>query len=271
MIDSFLLYALLAGCGVALAAGPLGCFVVWQRMAYFSDSLAHSALLGIALALVAGVSVHLGIFITGIVFAAALIALRAYKNLPFDTLLGLLAHSALAVGMVALALTDTIIDWHQILFGDLLTLTRADVVLIFVSHAFVLVMLAWFWQKLILVTISEELAQAEGFHPLAAQVVLVLSLALLVMSSFGTVGVLLITSLLIIPPAVAHFYTRSPLAMAAAAAGVGIVSVIAGVAASLWVDVPAGPAIISVAAAMFFFTLFVRAAVGVLGKTRDEK
>lgn len=254
-MDTFIIYALLAGVGVAMITGPLGCFVVWQRMAYFSDSLAHSALLGIAFAVLLGVSVNLGILLISGAFAALLLLLRKSKTLPFDTLLGLLAHSALALGMLALALSNKIVDWHQILFGDLLTIGGRDIALIFACHLAILAVIIFYWQRLLLATINEELSQAEGFNPFVAQIILVFSLTILVTVSFQTVGILLITSLLIIPPSVAHFWTHSPHAMAAVSSLVGIFAVCAGVALSLFADVPTGPAIISTAALLFFGTL----------------
>ena len=101
MIEPFILRAVIAGIGVAIIAGAIGCFVVWRKMAYFGDSLAHSALLGVALGLVLGISTNLGTIIICSIFAIVLIWLQQKKILATDTLLGILAHSALSVGTVS--------------------------------------------------------------------------------------------------------------------------------------------------------------------------
>ena len=106
MTEAFIIRAIIAGIGVAIIAGAIGCFVVWRKMAYFGDSLAHSALLGVALGLVMGISTNLGTIIICSIFAVVLIWLQQKNILATDTLLGILAHSALSVGMVTLSLLE---------------------------------------------------------------------------------------------------------------------------------------------------------------------
>ena len=101
MLDDFFSRALIAGVGVALVAGPLGCYIVWRRLAYFGDTLSHSALLGVALALLFQVNITLSVFSVSVFVSLALLLLKRRITLSADALLGLLAHSALAVGMVA--------------------------------------------------------------------------------------------------------------------------------------------------------------------------
>ena len=174
MPDDFILYAISAGTGVAVVTGVLGCFVVWRRMAYFGDSLAHSALLGIALGLLYGFNINLGTVVVCSIFAAILVWLQQKRVLATDTLLGILAHSALAVGMVAISFLDNPrFDLHIYLFGDVLTVTRSDLYWIYGGVAVVISLLLVNWSSLTLMTIHEDLAKAENVNTLRAHLLLV--------------------------------------------------------------------------------------------------
>jgi len=258
MFDDFILRALAAGVGVALVAAVLGCFVVWRRMAYFGDSLSHSALLGIALGMASGLSYSLGIFLVCALFATALTWLQHQRILATDTLLGILAHASLSFGVVLISLLDESgFNLHSYLFGDILTVGRADILWIYGGGVIVLAMLGWHWTSLTLMTISEDLARAEGVNTFFANLVLMALMTLVVCVSIRIVGILLVTSMLIIPAATARQWARSPEGMAAGAAVIGIVAVIAGIYGSLWFDTPSGPSIVSAAALLFFVTLMV--------------
>lgn len=260
--DPFLLRALLAGLGVAVIAGALGCFVVWRRMAYFGDSLAHSALLGIALGLAAGIGVTPGVVAVCAVFAALLVWLQQKKLLATDTLLGILAHSALSLGMVAVSLLNTPgLDMQAYLFGDILTVRPAELWWIYGGGAVVLGLLVLNWPSLVLMTIHEDLARAEGVKTLRQQLVLMFLMTIVVAVSLRVVGILLMTSLLIIPAATARQWSRSPEVMAVSSALLGMLAVCGGLYASLHWDTPSGPSIVTAAAAMFFLMLPVMVVV----------
>ncbi|MBT5575439.1 MAG: hypothetical protein HOJ97_08675, partial [Alphaproteobacteria bacterium] len=131
MFDDFFIRALLGGIGTAIIAGPLGCFIVWRRLAYFGDTLSHSALLGVALALLFEINITLAVFITSLVVAFSLFLLQKRRNLSSDTLLGMLAHSSIALGLVVLAFMSWVrVDLLGFLFGDILSITKTDVFLI---------------------------------------------------------------------------------------------------------------------------------------------
>ena len=252
VLDDFILRALAAGVGVAIVSGALGCFVVWRRMAYFGDSLAHSALLGIALGLLYGFSVNLGTVVVCSVFALVLVWLRHKRVLATDTLLGILAHSALAVGMVVISfLDDPRFDLHGYLFGDVLTVTWRELYWIYGGGAAALALLLANWSSLTLVTIHEDLARAENINTFRANLLLMFLMTVVVAVSLRIVGILLITSMLIIPAAAARQLTRSPEAMAVAASVIGVVAVFAGVFGSLEFDTPTGPSIVTAAAVLF--------------------
>jgi zinc transport system permease protein len=146
MVSDFILRAALAGIGVALVAAPLGCFVVWRRMAYFGDTMAHSALLGAAAAIAFDIDATLGVFVVSVLVALALLALERRGGLATDTLLGLLSHSALAVGLVVMGfMTGLRLDLFGYLFGDILAVGTNDLILIWGGGAVILAVLLRFW------------------------------------------------------------------------------------------------------------------------------
>jgi len=251
-MEPFLLRALAGAIAVALAAGPLGCFVVWRRMAYFGAALAHSALLGVLLGLLIGIRVEIGVAFTCIVIALGFTALERHRVLAKDALLGVIAHAALAFGLVALALSHGVnIDLMGYLFGDVLAIGPIDLGVMWVVGALTLVVLRLRWSELLMLTLSEELAAVEGVAVGRMRLLLVLLIALLVAVGMRVVGLLLIVSLLIIPAAAARNLARSPSSMAIIASAIGIFSVGTGLWASWRWDLPAGPAIVIAATGCF--------------------
>lgn len=252
MFDDFFVRALLAGIGVALTAGPLGCFVVWRRMAYFGDTMAHAGLLGVALALVLQIAPVFGVFAVAAAIAGILLLLDRRGALSTDALLGLLSHGTLAVGLVLVALMTWVrIDLTALLFGDVLAVGVDDLVLIWTGGAVVLAGLAWIWRPLLADTVHPDLAAAEGMRPGRARAVLMLLMALVIAVAMKVVGVLLITALLIIPAAAARRVSATPEAMAALAAMTGVLAVVLGLFASLQWDTPSGPSIVVAAFVLF--------------------
>lgn len=253
-LEPFLARALLAGIGVALIAGPMGCFVVWRRMAYFGDSLAHSALLGIALGLALGISTNLATLLLCSVFALLLVWLQQKRLLASDTLLGILAHAALSFGLITMSLLEQRTDLYAYLFGDILTVNTAELGWIYGGGAFVLALLVAKWRALLLMTISEDLARSAGIRTFWVQLLLMFLIAVVVAVSIRIVGILLISALLVIPAATARQFARSPEAMAVMAAVLGVAAVAVGLAGALFFDTPAGPSIV-VASALFFMVI----------------
>ena len=254
MLEPFLIRAIIAGIGVAIIAGIIGCFVVWRKMAYFGDSLAHSALLGVALGLVFGISTNLGTIIICSIFTISLIWLQQKNVLATDTLLGILAHSALSVGMVVLSILERSIDLHSYLFGDILAVTIMEIYIVMIGGIFILIILSINWQSFVLTTINEKLAKAEGVNILISQLLIMLLMTVVVAVSFRIVGLLLITSMLIIPAATARQLSSSPEKMAFFSALLGVAAVIIGIFSSLFFDTPSGPSIV-VAAVLIFITI----------------
>ena len=254
MLDDFMTRAALAGVGVALAAAPLGSFVVWRRMAYFGDATAHAAILGVALSLALHISVFAGAVAVALAVALTVTVMTG-RGYAIDTLLGVLAHSALALGLVAVSFLSGIrIDLMAYLFGDILAVSRGDLAVIWGGAALVVGLIGWRWSALLTSTISAELAYASGIDPKREQLVLTLSLAVTVAVAIKVVGVLLITAMLIIPAAAARPLSRTPEQMALTAAAIGGLSAFIGLRAAYALDTPAGASIVCVAALVFLAT-----------------
>ena len=163
MLVDFLVRALLAGIGLALVTGPAGCFVVWLHLAYFSETIAHSALLGVVLALVLQIDLVIGIFVSACLVTLLMFYLQRRGSLPADTVLGLLAHGGMATGLVVLAFFPNIrIDLQALLFGDILAVSRSDLALIWGGGALVL---GRIWRPLLAATVNADLATVAGLHP----------------------------------------------------------------------------------------------------------
>ncbi len=251
----FMIRALLAGVGVAAVAGPLGAFVVWRRMAYFGDTLAHSALLGIALGILADINLNLAVVLCCLLLSLLLVSLQRKRLIATDTLLGIMAHSALSLGMVAISfLPDVRIDLTGYLFGDLLAVTREDLYWIYGGGALVVGLLIKLWTPLLAITVDEELAQVEGVPVARVRLALMLLVGIVIAVAMKIVGVLLITSLLIIPAAAARRLSRTPEQMALRASAIGAVAVCLGLGASYQWDTPAGPSVVVSAALLFLLS-----------------
>ncbi|TCS64099.1 metal ABC transporter permease [Varunaivibrio sulfuroxidans] len=251
-MDDFLWRALLAGTGVALVAGPLGAFVVWRRMAYFGAALSHSALLGIALGFLLHIDPMIGVIAVSFTVAVLLVVLQRQKRLADDTLLGILAHGALALGLVIVAFLQSVrFDLMAYLFGDILAAGWSDVAWIFAGGAVVLVTLAVIWKPLLTASVHEELAFVEGVPVGAVNLAFMVLLAFVVALAMKVVGVLLVTSLLIIPAASVRRFSATPEAMAVLAAVAGVASVIGGLWGSYRFDTPSGPSIVLCAVVIF--------------------
>lgn len=252
MLDDFFTRALITGIGVALVAGPLGCFIVWRRLAYFGDSLSHAALLGVAFGVLADVNLTFAVLVVCIGVAIILLLLQSRSNISSDALLGIFSHGALALGLVALALTNWVrIDLMGLLFGDILAVTRADILYTYLGGAVILGILILIWRPLFAATVNPELAEAEGMNPGRNNVIFTLLTASVIALSIKIIGAVLITALLIIPAATARRFAGTPESMAVIAALIGLLSVTGGLYGSLQWDTPSGPSIVVACVILF--------------------
>jgi zinc transport system permease protein len=252
IMDDFLIRALIGGCGVAAVAGPLGAFVVWRRMAFFGGTLSHSALLGVALGFLLGLNLNVAIFAVCAIVAILLVSLSRPTGLSNDTLLGILAHASLAFGLIALSVMETQrVDLMSYLFGDVLATTVSDITLIYGGGVIVAGLLVYLWRPLLAATVDEELAKVEGVPVQAVNLGFMLLLAVTVALAMKVVGILLVTSLIIIPAATARRLSVSPEQMAVLAGVAGCLSVAGGLWGSMQFDTPSGPSIVAAAFALF--------------------
>ncbi|MDN3610637.1 zinc ABC transporter permease subunit ZnuB [Vibrio ostreicida] len=248
----FLLPSILAGFGIALIAGPLGSFVVWRKMAYFGDTLAHASLMGLALGFLLEINLYLALVICCLALAFILVALQKQQLVATDTLLGILAHSALSLGLVAISFLDNVrIDLMSYLFGDLLAVTPTDLIYIYTGVVFVLSVLICCWRSLLATTVNEDLAAVEGHNVDLMRLILMIMVGLVIAIGMKFVGALIMTSLLIIPAATARRFSVTPEQMAVTASLIGVIAVLLGLGLSWYFDTPAGPSVVISASAMF--------------------
>lgn len=252
MLDDFIVRAALAGVGVALATGGLGAFVVWRRMAYFGDAASHGAILGVALAIASDSPIWIWVLGVAMAMGVALQVLVSRGHASSDTALGVLAHTALAAGLVAVSFQSGIrVDLSAYLFGDILTVSRVDLAVIWGGALLVSAVLALRWNRMLTATLHEDLARASGVSPAREQMILTLLMAVVVAVALKVVGALLITALLIIPAAAAGRLARSPEMMVGLGIGIGAISVLGGLGVSMQIDTPVGPMAVCLAAAAF--------------------
>ena len=256
MFEDFLFRAFVAGIGLALITGPLGCFIVWRRLSYFGDTLAHSALLGVVIAYALSVNLILSVFLISAIISLSLLYLQKKTFLPNDALLGLLAHSVLAIGLVLLGLLSFIrIDLMGLLFGDILSVNFQDILIIWIGGCVVLILLILIWRPLFAGTVNLEIAKAEGLNPELANTIFTLLIAGVIAISIKIVGILLITGLLIIPAAASRNLSSTPIQMAIVSSIIGLLSVVLGLFSSITWNTSTGPTILSLALVIFILTL----------------
>ena len=251
-MTDLLLNALFAGLLLAVLCGPLGALVTWQRMAHYGDTLAHSALLGLALGLALQVNLQYSVLITCLLIASILFALQWWRDIALDSLLGILSHSSLALGLVCLSFLDgQQLDLNAFLFGDLLAIVRDDLISLSIICTLVIALLMRYWPALVAITAHAELAEIEGLPVKRLRLLLMLMVAATVAVAMKIVGVLLITAMLIIPASAAGRFARSPEQAAALAMLCGAIAVISGLAGAWYWDTPAGPSIVLGAGGLF--------------------
>ena len=256
MFDDFIIRAFVAGIGLALITGPLGCFIIWRRLSYFGDTIAHSALLGVVIAYAMNFNLIIAVFAVSCFIALSLLFLQKRTNLPDDALLGLLAHSVLAIGLVLLGILSFIrIDLMGLLFGDILSVNITDVLFVWIGGSIVLMVLILIWRPLFAATVNLELAKAEGLNADLANAIFTILIASVIAISIKIVGILLITGLLIIPAAASRNLSSTPIQMAIISSVIGLVSVVLGLQTSMIWNSPTGPTILTIALGVFILTL----------------
>ena len=256
MFDDFIVRAFAAGIGLAFITGPLGCFIVWRRLSYFGDTIAHTALLGVVIAYALDFNIIIAVLVVSCLLALSLLFLQRRTNLPDDALLGLLAHSVLAIGLVLLGILSFIrIDLMGLLFGDILSVNVTDLLFVWIGGGIVLIVLILIWRPLFAGTVNLELAKAEGLNPDLANAIFTLLIASVIAISIKIVGILLITGLLIIPAAASRNLSSTPIQMAIISSIIGVCSVVIGLQTSMIWNTSTGPTILVITLGVFIITL----------------
>ena len=256
MFDDFFIRALIAGIGIALVTGPIGCFIIWRRLSFFGDTLSHSALLGVTIGFFFDINVAFSVFLISSAVALILLKLQKTTKLPGDALLGLLAHSSLAVGLVVISFLSSIrFDIMGLLFGDILAVNEIDLLIIWLGGTLILLILKIIWKPLFASTVNNELAEAEGMNPERANAIFTILLAAIIAISIKIVGLLLITGMLIMPAAMSRNISNNPQQMVKLSVVGGLLSVLIGLFSSLQFNSPSGPSIITAALVLFSLTL----------------
>ena len=258
MLDDFFTRALLAGVGLAVIVGPLGCLIIWRQMAFFGDTLAHAALLGIALAVMADLSPMIGVPVVTVASCVALLVAKNSQRLSSDTILAILAHSTLACGLVLITISGSrAVNVNGLLFGDILAVSKTDLMVIYGGGALIMGIIFWQWRRLLAAIVSPEIAEAEGLSPQRAEWLFMILIAFVVSISLKLVGVLLITALMIIPAAAARRFGGSPELMAAMASVFGVIGSVGGLYGSAYFDTPSGPSIILASALILVIVMIL--------------
>ena len=250
--DPFIIRGIIAGIAVALVCGLVGCFVVWRRLSYYGESIAHSSLLGAGIGILFGIGINFGVVFICLLFGILFLWLQQSKALSSDTLLGVLAHFALAVGIIVISFNKIKIDLHAFLFGDILTVSTTDIWGMYIGVLIAITLILSNWSSLLLVTLDEDLAKSEGINPLYVNILLTTIMTIVVALSLQIIGLLLITAMLIIPAATARRLVNSPEGMVIVATLIGIFSVVFGIYLSVEMDLPSGPSIVVVSSILFF-------------------
>jgi zinc transport system permease protein len=255
MIIELLLPSLLVGLLIALASGCLGCFVIWRKMAFFSDALAHSAILGTGLALIANIDILWGLLGYGAIVAIIMARFDNALHYSGDTLLAIISQISLAIGLLLIPFAPKPINIEALLFGDILAATWSNVGISTAITATILVTLSVFWRQLLDMSINEELAATEGVPVQRLKLILFLLLVGLIAIAVQVVGVLLISALLLIPVASARKFAHTPLQMLLLSPMLGLIAVISGLFIAYQYDTSAGPTVVVAAASLWLLSL----------------
>ncbi|PCS22803.1 zinc ABC transporter permease subunit ZnuB [Candidatus Enterovibrio escicola] len=253
----FITIPILTGVLIAATVGPLGAFVVWRKMAYFGDTLAHSSLLGLSLGFIFQINLNITLIVSCLLISILLVGLQRKSSVSIDTLLGIIAHTSLSLGLISISLVDDLrVDLMAYLFGDLLSVSSTDLFWIAGYCGLVTITLIKLWRPLLAITVNEDLARVDGYDVHRLRLILMLMVGLVIAIAMKFIGALIITSLMIIPAATARRFSSSPEQMALLASVIGIISVIAGIALSWFKDTPAGPSIVVIAGLLFLMSQF---------------
>ena len=255
-LDDFLVRSVIAGLIMVTIAAPMGCLMVWQRLAFLSDTLGHAAVMGVGLGLLLEVTPIFGVLAVALLIVFALNRVNSFNTALSETTLAIISNPGLAGGIILVGLLPAqSVNLEAILFGDLLATTTGDLIRLLVSTVLLLLVLQHYWQSFVAVSVSREIAQAEGIEVRKVQFLMYIMIALLVAVMMKVMGVLLIAAMLVIPTTSARLFSRSPEQMVAVSALYGLGALAGGISSSFQFDWQTGPAIVVSATILLLLTL----------------
>ena len=257
-LDDFLVRSVIAGLIMVAIAAPMGCLMVWQRLAFLSDTLGHAAVMGVGLGLLLEVTPVFGVLAVALLIVYSLNRVNSFNSALSETTLAIISHTGLAGGIILVGLLPAqSVNLEAILFGDLLATTRADLVRLLITTVVLLLLLLHHWRSFVAVSVSREIAQAEGIQVRKVQFLMYIMIALLVAVMMKVMGVLLIAAMLVIPTTSARLFSRSPEQMVAVSALYGLGALAGGIGSSFQFDWQTGPAIVVIATLLLLATLAI--------------
>jgi manganese/iron transport system permease protein len=254
---SFMQSGFLAVLLVGITCAALGSYVVLRRMAFIGDAIAHTALPGVVIAYLKGFNLFFGALIAGLLTALGIGWLSGRQAIREDTAIGVLFTGMFALGVLIISTTRSFRDFSGMLFGNILGVTRSDLILIAIITAIVLIVLALFYKELELTSVDPSYSAVVGLRADWMRNVLLVLLALAVVTGIQAVGVILTSALLVTPAAAASLLTRNLLRMMVLAAVFAVSSGFIGLYASFYAGVSAGAAIVLTATAWFALAFLV--------------
>ena len=257
-LDDFMVRAVIAGLIMVTIAAPMGCLMVWQRLAFLSDTLGHAAVMGVGLGLLLQLQPIFGVLAVALLIVFSLSRVTSFNTALSETTLAIISHTGLAGGIILVGLLPAnTVNLEAILFGDLLATTTTDLASLLITTVLLLFVLLHHWRGFVAVSVSREMAQAEGIEVRKVQFLMYIMIALLVAVMMKVMGVLLIAAMLVIPTTSARLLSRSPEQMVLISALYGLGALGGGITGSFHFDWQTGPAIVVSATALLLLTLAV--------------
>ncbi|MCK5880601.1 MAG: metal ABC transporter permease [Sinobacterium sp.] len=256
MIIELIYPSLIIAAFIAVSAGLLSCFVLWKRMAFFADALSHSAILGTSIALFASIDVIWGLMGYGALVALSLSYFSNKIQLSSDTFLAIISQTSLAIGLITLSFLPQQFSIESLLFGDILSVGAVDIPATAVVASLIIIAVWKFHDGLIRLCLDEELAQTEGLNVNFYKTLLMLMLVALIATAIQLLGVLLVSTLLLIPAATARSFAKSPIQMLLLSPVIALLASGTGIAFSIQFDnIMTSPAIVVAATALWALSL----------------
>lgn len=252
---TFMKNALLAILLITPIFAILGTMIVNNKMAFFSDALGHSALTGIAVGMLLGISnINISMILFAVIFALLLNFIKNKTTYGADTIISVFSSIAIALGLAILAQTGNFNKYSSYLVGDILSITPAEILYLFIT--FIAIMLFWYFMfnKLNVISINKTLAKSRGINTKLIDNIFVILIAVIVMISIRWIGILLINSLLILPAAASRNIAKNMRSYHLLSVIFSMFSGIVGLILSYYWNIPTGPMIVIISGIIYFLT-----------------